>query len=160
MRPNQTDFCGEELSFQTRLDNRQLIRLEAKSNLNRQRVSENFFAVLKLRLSPIAFGNQTISREKRSETIFSKETHGFASPPRDRFAFIVCNRLRKIICRFTENSSRSNSQNYLNLYPFVCQHQTFLYEPCLFRQPVFLPIIFSGRHAEIEENLDIINFVP
>jgi hypothetical protein len=78
------------------------MRLKAKSNLNRQRVSENFFAVLKLRLSPIAFGNQTISREKRLETTFSKETHGFASLPRGRFAFIVCNRLRKIICRFIE----------------------------------------------------------
>jgi hypothetical protein len=35
----------------------------------------------------IVFGNQTIS--EGSFLAFSTETHGFASLPRDRFAFIV-----------------------------------------------------------------------
>jgi hypothetical protein len=42
--------------------------------------------------SSIAFGNQTISQ---ADGMGIGEIHGFASPPLDRFAFIVCNRLFK-----------------------------------------------------------------
>ena len=52
---------------------------------------------LKSWLFPIAFGNQTISRREALELNTFAETHGFASPPRGGFAFIVCNRLIKII---------------------------------------------------------------
>ena len=51
---------------------------------------------LKLWLFPIAFGNQTISSRALFQEAFKEEIHGFASPPRGRFAFIVCNRLVKI----------------------------------------------------------------
>jgi len=52
-------------------------------------------AVLKSRLSPTAFGNQTVSASfsaavKRRAGV--SETHGFASLPRGRFALIVYNR--------------------------------------------------------------------
>ena len=52
---------------------------------------------LKSWLFPIAFGNQTISLGEALELKTPEETHGFASPPRGGFAFIVCNRLVKIV---------------------------------------------------------------
>jgi hypothetical protein len=59
---------------------------------------------LKLWLSSIAFGNQTISsakiRPKKFWDFIRRETHGFASLPHGKFAFIVYNRrLRKELCR-------------------------------------------------------------
>jgi hypothetical protein len=52
----------------------------------------------------IAFGNQTISPSGALYCgITSEETHGFASPPHGRFAFIVCNRRVKISA--AENAS-------------------------------------------------------
>jgi len=53
--------------------------------------------VLKSWLFPIAFGNQTISPESGLVRRLRKRLNGFASPPRGGFAFIVCNRLVKII---------------------------------------------------------------
>ena len=50
--------------------------------------------MLRVWLSPIAFGNQTISPTDARQTAQRRprKTHGFAPPPRDRFALIVCNR--------------------------------------------------------------------
>ena len=48
-----------------------------------------------VRLSSIAFGNQTISALLSPEVsggVYTPETLGFAPLPRGRFAFIVCNR--------------------------------------------------------------------
>jgi hypothetical protein len=57
----------------------------------------------KLRLSSIAFGNQTISpprpRLKSTPDERIGETHGFAPSPRDKFAIIVCNLYLKEQCR-------------------------------------------------------------
>ena len=49
----------------------------------------------------IAFGNQTISTGSALNCAADRvETHGFASLPRGRFAFIVCNhRPGKELCR-------------------------------------------------------------
>lgn len=46
---------------------------------------------LKRWLQQIAFGNQTISVNPYGPSNLLSETHGFASLPRGRFAFIVCN---------------------------------------------------------------------
>ena len=47
-------------------------------------------------MTPIAFGNQTIFLARAGGgrlALRRRKTHGFASLPHDRFAFIVCNRL-------------------------------------------------------------------
>ncbi len=75
-----------------------------------------------VRLSPIAFGNQTISSKCERDFVSARieEIHGFASPPRGEFAFIVCNRrsvkdrgypLNTAVSRSTQYKTRATSVN-------------------------------------------------
>ena len=71
--------------------------------------------------SSIAFGNQTISpcdRGKCPRSAF--ETHGFASLPRGKFAFIVCNLNLKDQATFAPGGL-TQQQTDLTVQRIVCQ---------------------------------------
>src|SRR3712207_6809190 len=69
----------------------------------------------------VAFSDRLRQPDNLSErrVLLSLETHGFASPPRDRFAFIVCNRrLAKDHCHPPARKSLGQQTFVLNdIYP-------------------------------------------
>jgi hypothetical protein len=89
LQETDATLSGSERRFKLRLDKWQSVRecCGAKSPVSSARAFGNTGGCLKLRLSPIAFGNQTISLTARPMFRHcGKETHGFASLPRGRFA--------------------------------------------------------------------------
>jgi hypothetical protein len=119
LQETDATLSGSKRRFKLRLDKWQSIRecCGALSPVSSARAFGNTGGCLKLRLSPIAFGNQTISLTTcPTFRHCGKETHGFASLPRGRFAIYRVQSFKRSLalpCPYYGRSSAISIKTFL-----------------------------------------------